>query len=705
MSVDEKVLDFFRKKAEQIIEREHRDEIYKIKTNISKRQSQLMDKETKNLEKEWEYENDSIRGEFKLLLEQSLNRHTEEYEKALRLLDSETKSGFIFKEDSVLISHINEKNYLIKSEYDRACRDIIRNQQNKLRAWKQQKRKEKAQFVWKNKLSQEQLKKKLTQENQDTFERVFREIETKRQDILKKAMDSITVQFTQKQKTEIELFQENWNRNKEDKIYAIIEDTIRRDKERIIGSTGRNLSTEVFDIHTVFQERVDNEWNVHRTKLLNSKLLYIESMTEANTYKINKKYEVIIEDKIKKCNDNLRIDLKNIENKYTKHYDSIITNYKNGIIKELESQEVKIETFSSQSDYEKLKRDANRGRRNLIRNRQKQLRNITSATIDLLPEHIKSQLKTFDIQITNEKNRTQSQYEKQIVEIKQFYDECRIKEAVEDRAKIEGIEKKKVITEVDSLEQEWKSSKKEASLLLNKVKYNDHLETKLLEQNQLLSQKEEIISDLKQDIYMKKIKINELTEKVRKQTEELDNLKEEKQFLKKFKEKYLEVQATKKKKKKPTRGVWGRHTIIDEPKTIEDFQEIEKKLLMKSVLREKGPIFAHVYKCNGIYRDESDLEILFKADRQDIINIKYEYKFNTFSIKCFGSKISLPFAFEVNKFFCIKLKIVNKLLSVQIDDGNLGSYDIPDDGLLNQIIIRLKSNKSIFYHHFIRGME
>jgi hypothetical protein len=705
MSVDEKVLDFFRKKAEQIVEREYNDEICKIKTSISKRKNQLIDEEKEKLQKEWDYENNSIREEFKLLLEQSFNRHTNEYQKALRLIDSETKSGFILKEDSVLISHINKKNYLIKSEYERACRDIIRNQQNQLRAWKQQKRKERAQFVYKNKLSQEQLKKNLTQENQETFERVFREIEVKRQDILKKKMDSITIQFIKKQKTDMELFHLNWNRNKEDKIYAIIEDTIRRDKERIIGSTGRNLSTEVFDIHTVFQERVNNEWNVHRTKLLNSKLLYIQSMTEANTYKINKKYEVIIENKIKECNENLRIDLKNIESKHTKHYNSIITNYKNGIIKELESQEVKIETFSSQSDYEKLKRDANRGHRNLIRNKQKQLRNITSTTTDLLPEYIKSQLKTFDIQITNEKNRTKNQCEKQIVEIKQFYEECRIKESAEDRAKIEAIEKKKVIAEVDSLEQEWKSSKKEASLLLNKVKYNEHLETKLLQQNQLLLQKEEKISNLKQDIYIKKIKINELTEKVQTQTQELDNLKEEKKFLKKFKEKYLEVQASKKKKKKPTRGVWGRHTIIDEPKTIEDFQEIEKKLLMKSVLKEKGPIFAHVYKCNGIYRDESDLEIIFKANRQDIIHIKYEYKFNTFSIKCFDSKISLPFAFEVNKFFCIKLKIVNKLLSVEIDDGNLGSYDIPDDGLLNQIIIRLISNKSIFYHHFIRGME
>ena len=214
-----------------------------------------------------------------------------------------------------------------------------------------------------------------------------------------------------------------------------------------------------------------------------------------------------------------------------------------------------------------------------------------------------------------------------------------------------------------------------------------------------------MIAGLKQQVYIHKTKVNDLKDIIRKQDIELENLKEEREFLKKFKEKYLEVQATKKKKKKPTRGVWGRHNIIEEPKTLEDFQEIEKKLLMKSILREKGPIFAHVYKCNGIYRDESDLEICFKASGKNVITIKYEYQFNTFSIECFKSKISLPFAFEVNKFFCIRLKIVNKLLSVQIGDGNLGSYDVPDDGLLNELVIRLKSNKSVFYHHFIRPME
>ena len=691
MTIDKIVLDFFRKKAEQIVEREYSYKIYKIKTNISKKQSQLIDKETKKLQKEWESEN---KEKLKLLLEQFFERHANEYEKALRLLDLETKSGFIFKEDSELISNINEKDFESKIGYNNACRHIIRSNKNKLRAWKLQKRKERIKFVQKNKLSQEQIEKKFTQENQDTFE-VFKENEIKRQDILKKEMDCITVKFTQKQKTEIELFQENWNKNKENKIYAIIKDIIRKDEE--------------IDIHTVFQERVDNEWNVHRKNLFNSKLLYILQMTEANTYKINKKYEVIIEDKIKKCNENLRVDLKNIESNHTKYYDSIITNYKNGIIKELESQEIKIKTFSSQSDYEKFKRNANKDRRNLIRNKQKQLRKITLATIDLLPEYIKSQLKNLDVQIINEKNRTQRKYEKQIVEMKQFYEKCRIKEASEDKVKIEEIEKNKVITEIDSLEQKWKSSQKEESVLLNKVKYNDYLEIKLLEKNQLLSQKEKKISNLK-------IKINELTETVRKQTKELNNFEGEKRFLKKIKEKYFKDQVA--NKKKSTKGVWGRHTIIDEPtrdvlsrhimigepKTIEDFQEIEKKLLMKSVLREKGPIFEHVYKCNGIYRDESDLEILFKAEQENIINIKYEYKFNTISIDCFGNKIDQPFVFKVNKFFCIKFKIVNKFLSIQIDDINLGSWDIPDPGLLNQLDIRLKSNKSIFYHHFIKPM-
>ena len=51
--MEQKVLDFFRKKAEQIIEREYHDEIQKIKRSIMKRQSKMSDDETQRLKKEW----------------------------------------------------------------------------------------------------------------------------------------------------------------------------------------------------------------------------------------------------------------------------------------------------------------------------------------------------------------------------------------------------------------------------------------------------------------------------------------------------------------------------------------------------------------------------------------------------------------------------------------------------------------------------
>ena len=134
--------------------------------------------------------------------------------------------------------------------------------------------------------------------------------------------------------------------------------------------------------------------------------------------------------------------------------------------------------------------------------------------------------------------------------MKNLYEECKQKEFNEQKTRIELDEKAKAIAAVDATESEWKNSKKEESLLLNKVKYNAHLETKLLENNQLLKQHDEMIAGLKQQVHIHKTKIIDLKEIIRKQDLELENLKEERGFLKKFKEKYLEVQAAKKKKKK-----------------------------------------------------------------------------------------------------------------------------------------------------------
>ena len=155
-------------------------------------------------------------------------------------------------------------------------------------------------------LSKIQLKK----QNQDEYERVFRSIEIQRQDILKKTIDQITNNFTQKQRTEIELFNEDWNRIREDKIYTIIEDTIKRDKDKIIGHTGRELSTEVFDIHEVFTERVQNQWNVERAKRIKTKLQHIPTLVDAAKFKIKKKYETLMETKIQEFNSNLKKKLK-----------------------------------------------------------------------------------------------------------------------------------------------------------------------------------------------------------------------------------------------------------------------------------------------------------------------------------------------------------------------------------------------------------
>ena len=92
MTVDEKVLSFFRKKAEQLVEREYNDKIYEIKKDIGKRQNKKIDDETKRLRKEWQYENQTLIGEFKNSLESAIKNHSDEFDRSMRLFDQEHKT-------------------------------------------------------------------------------------------------------------------------------------------------------------------------------------------------------------------------------------------------------------------------------------------------------------------------------------------------------------------------------------------------------------------------------------------------------------------------------------------------------------------------------------------------------------------------------------------------------------------------------------
>lgn len=703
--MEQKVLDFFRKKAEQIIEREYHDEIQKIKRSIMKRQSKMSDDETQRLKKEWKNENNILILEFKAKFENNLKRYNNDFNKSIQLFDKQTESGSNHRNEKELIKNLNINNFEKKIYYELACKDAIRNAKSQERKWRQQRRKDKREIILRNNREEQKIRENLQSESSSEYDRVFMKIETKRQDILKERIDIIDKKWTVKQKTEMELFNEEWARTREKKINNIIEDTIKRDKERIIGYTGQ-LSTEVFDIHNVFNERVNNEWDVERSKLINSKKLYISSIIKEITFKINKKYEIIIENKTKEIDKMFETEINTVNTLHEKRIEQMIIDYKKTIINNLEKGKKNIDKYKNRDDYDKFKKDCERSHNSFIRNEKKKLRNIKITSSHLLPENAQNQIKILVNQKKNILIDINNKTTKRHFDMKELYNKCRIEEIVKETTKIEEKENAKVILEVDSLEQAWKSNKKENSLLLNKVKYNAHLETKLLESNQINKQKDEENIYFKMEIQKKENEIIQLKNEITKKDALLKKFEIEMNFLKKFKEKYLEVQDNKKKKKKEkTRGVWGRHNIIEEPKTKNDFQEIEKKLLMKSVLREKGPIFEHIYKCNGIYRDEGNIQIIFKANDKDIISIKYEHEFRTVSFISFGSKISLPFAFDINKFFCITIKIVNSRISVEINNTSMGTYDLLDDTLLTKIIIRVSSNKSLFYHQYIRPLK
>ena len=128
---------------------------------------------------------------------------------------------------------------------------------------------------------------------------------------------------------------------------------------------------------------------------------------------------------------------------------------------------------------------------------------------------------------------------------------------------------------------------------------------------------------------------------------------------------------------------------------------MEKKLLMKMTLREKGPLFEHNYICTGIYREETDFEILIKAKNNIIIHLKFDSKSNFVNIITSYTNISLSCILEKDTYYEVIFTFNNKNITININNTRLGTYELCNQ-LLEDIIVRIKSTKSIFYHQYIK---
>ncbi len=133
-------------------------------------------------------------------------------------------------------------------------------------------------------------------------------------------------------------------------------------------------------------------------------------------------------------------------------------------------------------------------------------------------------------------------------------------------------------------------------------------------------------------------------------------------------------------------------------------KEMEKKLLMKMTLREKGPLYEHNYICTGIYRKDTTFEILIKAKNKVVIHLKYDYESKFVNLITSDTNISLSCIFEKDTYFEVIFTFNNRNIAININDQALGTYEIYDQ-LLEDIIVRIKSSRSIFYHQYIKFLN
>ena len=448
--------------------------------------------------------------------------------------------------------------------------------------------------------------------------------------------------------------------------------------------------------------------------------LDISRKWETQQKQINQKYDKELEDKLQE------IDI-SIE-KYNNH---IIQNYKQSILNTLKISKVELDRndFQTEAEYTKKLRDEERQKQHKLRQMTKKFRKKQT-----IPDTIKKQLEIYKKKKMKEKNNLRKNYQQiKLHAIQQLLQE-KNDNIINEVKKLTEKLTNQAEQEVDILKESWISKKKEESILLNKVQDNNILEIHIIQLNEQLRTKNSTINELRQRTEKLLQEKNKFQTEITKLNKYITQYKKDKDFVDKLKTKYMakenlkekrQEQIIKKEKKEEEKEPQTIVKLIKEPENSmrtltakkknsskvvskigqKNKKEMEKKLLMKMTLREKGPLFEHNYICAGIYRKETDFEILLKAKNKVVIHLKFDYKSNFVNLITSDTNISLSYIFEPDTYYEIIFTFNNNNIAVSINDNTLGSSYKVYDQLLEDIIVRIKSSRSIFYHQYIKFLN
>ena len=87
-------------------------------------------------------------------------------------------------------------------------------------------------------------------------------------------------------------------------------------------------------------------------------------------------------------------------------------------------------------------------------------------------------------------------------------------------------------------------------------------------------------------------------------------------------------------------------------------------------------------------------------EEKEVLSLKYNHFLGELTFKCGINGITLPYTFEKDKFFIIEFHFAMGKVTGLVNTTGLGTHEL-EDPILTNIVGRLQSKKSIFYHQYI----
>ena len=637
---------YYRKDAEEQLKFEYEQEISKINTKNNQEKEKIINNTKKEINDKYQNEDKTLKNKYISKLEIEYANIEKEFENILEIFDKETDKLTISMNDEKLTENIIITNYKNNEEYQKKIRDTLRNYKRDLRKIKHERRTLRRNLI--NDIIE--LKQEKKENAKIEIDKIYNEIFTEQKLIKNNSISNKILKINRIWddilKVNINSFNNKWKINKEEKIQTIIIQLINKNKSRIINKFSQFNQSTIIDMTETLNNRLLTDWKIEKEKKIKYKLRNLDVSIKSLKNNILKEWKIKEENINQKYDTELHNKLLEIDNSIEKYNNTTIQNYKNLILNTLEISIVSLDRndFQTEEEYVKKLRDEKRQKNHELRKMKKELRKNK-----IIPDNIKNQLGIYKKERIKEKSSIKEKYKN-----KKLYDIRNLLQKRDDNIIYEVKKLTEKLTsqaeqEVNILKESWISKKKEESILLNKVQDNNILEIQIIELNEQLRTKNSIINELQQKTEKLLKENKQFQTEINKLNKYITQYIKDKDFVDKLKAKYMKKEnlKTKNQEKIPQNIVNQTQEVDNSLRTLtakkksskivskigqKNKKEMEKKLLMKMTLREKGPLFEHNYICTGIYREETDFEILIKAKNNVIIHLKFDSKSNFVNI-------------------------------------------------------------------------